>query len=70
MANASQFSQVPTPLGFGEAMVSEWQAAGLLKVSVLKPVTTIEQGLVLRTMGSLSTVDTRTLRDRLADVIA
>ena len=47
-------SQVREPLGFGEAMVADWQAAGLLKVSVLKPVvTTIEQGLVVRTLGTL-----------------
>ena len=42
-------SQVRTPLGFGEAMVGDWQGAGLVKASVLKPVfTTIERGLVLR----------------------
>jgi mRNA interferase MazF len=33
-------SQVRQPLGFGEAMVADWQAAGLLKESVLKPVLT------------------------------
>lgn len=49
-------SQVRTPLGFGEALVADWQGAGLIKPSVLKPVfTTIEQGLVIRTMGKLST---------------
>ena len=38
-------SQVRQPLGFGEAMVGDWQGAGLIKASVLKPVfTTIEQG--------------------------
>ena len=43
-------SQVRTPLGFGEAMVGDWQGAGLVKASVLKPVfTTIEQGLVFGT---------------------
>ncbi len=31
-------SQVRTPLGYGEAMVSDWQDAGLVKESVLKPV--------------------------------
>ncbi|HRP77387.1 MAG TPA: type II toxin-antitoxin system PemK/MazF family toxin, partial [Rhodocyclaceae bacterium] len=41
--------QVRQPLGFAEALVADWQAAGLIKQSVLKPVfTTIEQGLVLR----------------------
>ncbi|MFN9574531.1 MAG: type II toxin-antitoxin system PemK/MazF family toxin [Betaproteobacteria bacterium] len=48
-------SQVRTPLGFGESMVADWQGAGLVKESVLKPVfTTIEQGLVIRVMGHLS----------------
>ncbi len=40
-------SQVRMHLGFGEAMVGDWQEAGLVKTSVLKPLlTTIEQGLV------------------------
>lgn len=48
-------SQVRTPLGFGEAMVGDWQEAGLVKTSVLKPVlTTIEQGLVLRASWDIS----------------
>jgi mRNA interferase MazF len=51
-------------------MVGDWQGAGLVKVSVLKPVfTTIEQGLVLRVMGQLSAADIKTLREVLADVI-
>ena len=31
-------SQVRQPLGFGEALVSDWQTAGLIKPLVLKPV--------------------------------
>ena len=63
-------SQVRTPPGFGEATVADWQAAGLIKPSVLKPVfTTIAQGLVVRTMGTLSTSDLRTLRETVAQVI-
>ena len=51
-------------------MVSEWQAAGLLKSSVFKPVfITIEQGLVIRVLGQLSAADTQTLRRVVADVI-
>jgi mRNA interferase MazF len=56
-------SQVRQPLGFGEALVTEWQAAGLIKASVLKPVvTTIKQSLVIRTMGSLMADDINTLQ--------
>ena len=63
-------SQVRTPLAFGEAMVGDWQGAGLVKESVLKPVfTTIEQSLVLRVMGHLSAADIKTLREVVADVI-
>jgi len=63
-------SQVRQPLGFGEALVADWQAAGLIKPSVLKPVfTTIEQGLVVRTLGALSAADLRALRETLAQAI-
>lgn len=63
-------SQVRTPLGYGEAMIADWQGAGLVKESMLKPVfTTIEQGLVLRVMGRLSATDIKTLREVLGDVI-
>ncbi|MFH1870705.1 MAG: type II toxin-antitoxin system PemK/MazF family toxin [Pseudomonadota bacterium] len=63
-------SQVRTPLGFGEALITDWQAAGLIKSSVLKPVlTTIEQGLVIRTMGALSAVDLRSLRETITHVV-
>lgn len=63
-------SQIRTPLGFGEALVADWQAAGLLKPSVFKPVlTTIEQTLVLRVMGALSTADRRTLEGIIAQII-
>jgi mRNA interferase MazF len=31
-------SQVRTPLGYGEALVHDWEAAGLIKTSVFKPV--------------------------------
>ena len=57
-------SQVRTPLGFGEAIVTDWQSAGLIKLSVLKPVfATIEQSLVVRTLGALSVADTLILRE-------
>ncbi len=63
-------SQVRPSLGFGEALVADWQDAGLIKTSVLKPVvTTIEQGLVVRTMGALSASDLRSLREVIVQVI-
>jgi mRNA interferase MazF len=61
--------QVRQPLGFAEALVADWQAAGLIKQSVLKPVfTTVEQGLVLRSLGRLSDTDLRSLRAVVAQV--
>lgn len=63
-------SQVRQPLGFGEALVADWQASGLIKPSVLKPVfTTIDPGLVVRTLGKLSTTDLQTLREITSQVI-
>ncbi len=63
-------SQVRQPLGFGEALVADWQAAGLIKPSLLKPVfTTIEPGLIVRTMGTLSTADLHSLHEVIAQVI-
>ena len=60
-------SQVRTPLGFGEAIVTDWQSAGLIKLSVLKPVfATIEQSLVVRTLGALSVADTLIFREAVA----
>jgi mRNA interferase MazF len=59
-------SQIRQPLGFAEALVVNWQTAGLLKPSLFKPVfTTIEQPLVLRTMGTLNASDLNTLRTML-----
>ena len=63
-------SQVRQPPGFGEAMLADWQAAGLIKPSVIKPVfATIEQGLVQRTLGTLSAADLRALREAVAQII-
>jgi mRNA interferase MazF len=63
-------SQVRASLGYGEGLVDDWRTAGLIKVSVLKPVfSTIEQGLVLRVMGHLSATDLQTLQRLLEKVI-
>ena len=63
-------SQVRTPLAYGGSMVVDWQGAGLIKASVIKPVfTTIEQGLVVRAIGHLSPADIETLREVVRDVI-
>ena len=56
-------SQVRQSWSVGEAIVADWQGAGRIKASVLKPVfTTIEPGLVLRVMGHLLAPDVKALR--------
>ena len=60
MAITSQFRPTPT---LGEVWLSEWQAAGLLKPSVVKPVlATLEQILVIRKLGALAPEDQSALR--------
>ena len=63
-------SQVRTTLGFGEALIADWQAAGLLKPSVLKPVVfTVEAALLRKTLGKLTERDQHTLRDVLQTIL-
>ncbi|WP_376694082.1 type II toxin-antitoxin system PemK/MazF family toxin [Wenzhouxiangella sp. EGI_FJ10409] len=63
-------SQVRTPLAFGEAMIQDWQAAGLLKPSVLKPVVmTVEKAMLAKMLGQLSQADQRALRDAVRQAI-
>lgn len=51
-------------------MVADWQGAGLIKPSVLKPVfATIEQALVIRTMGAVAAADLKTRREVVGDVM-
>ncbi len=60
-------SQVKTPLMFGEMAIANWQAAGLLKPSVVKPViTTIQQDLVVKKLGQLSSIDYQSLKQLLS----
>jgi mRNA interferase MazF len=51
-------SQVKPIAKFGEVEVSDWQKAGLLKPSVVKPViTTVERRIVIRQLGRLEPAD-------------
>lgn len=63
-------SQVRTERGVFEVSIGEWQTAGLLKPSVVKPLlTTLEQGMILRRLGSLSTVDRSELKDGVGQLL-
>jgi mRNA interferase MazF len=67
MAITSQFRPSPA---LGEVWLSHWQAAGLLKPSVIKPVfATLEQGLVIRPLGRLHADDVAALRHALTGII-
>ena len=63
-------SQAHTAPDFATFPVIDWQAAGLLKPSFAKPVlTTLEQALVIRRMGSLSSRDQQSLRQMLTQIL-
>ena len=63
-------SQILRPAGaLGEALISDWQGAGLLKASLIKPVlATIEQRLILRKLGALQGNDVQVLRSALGQI--
>lgn len=51
-------SKVEKRSDVGECLIADWQGAGLLKPSAVKPaISTIEQVLVLKKLGSLSAND-------------
>jgi mRNA interferase MazF len=63
-------SQVRTPLQMGEALLSAWSAAGLLKPSVAKPVLmTVEKSLVLRRLGRLEGHDRQAVGAILREIL-
>jgi mRNA interferase MazF len=67
MAVTSQLR--PSP-GLGEIWVGQWQVAGLLKPSAIKPVfATLEQRLVLRQLGTLDADDQAAVRKAIAEII-
>ena len=63
-------SQIRANEGLGEVPVLDWQAAGLLKPSAIKPVfATLAQTLVLRTLGTLRQGDQTALRTGIGRLI-
>ncbi len=55
---------------FGETPIRHWQAAGLLKPSVAKPViTTIETSIVLLKLGHLAENDQEAARQNLEKIL-
>jgi mRNA interferase MazF len=63
-------SQLRPSGALGEALVADWQAAGLIKPSAIKPViTTIEGKLVIRHLGKLTAADQQALRNVVSKII-
>jgi mRNA interferase MazF len=63
-------SQVHSSSSLGEVQVVQWQAANLLKPSAIKPVfATLEQNLILKTLGALGPSDQAALREAIAAVL-
>jgi mRNA interferase MazF len=63
-------SQARPAGALGDVQLKDWQAAGLIKPSVVKPViTTIEQLLVIRRLGALKETDQTALKRALAAII-
>ncbi len=59
----------PTP-GMSEMWLSQWEAGGLLKTSVIKAVfATIEQRLVIRSLGRPHASDEIALRKAIGAII-
>ena len=57
-------SQMLSAAYFGDIAINQWQHAGLLKPSVIKPiVATIEKSLVIKTLGRLNIEDRNSLRE-------
>ncbi|AFY49159.1 growth inhibitor [Nostoc sp. PCC 7524] len=55
---------------FGELTITHWQAAGLLKPSIIKPVlTTIETSMVFRKLGQLQDLDRQNLQHLLQIIL-
>ena len=67
MAITSQVKPVQT---IGEVMVKDWQGAGLLKPSAMKPViTTIERGLIINKLGQLKEDDRTALERTIGQIL-
>ncbi len=67
MAITSQFGPSRS---LGEVWIDQWQAAGLLKPSAIKPVfATLEQGLIIRPLGKLAAADHTALKGVIGKIL-
>jgi mRNA interferase MazF len=67
MAITSRVKPAPS---FGEVAVGQWETAGLIKPSVIKPVfTTVEKSLVIRKRGTLHHDDQKALKKAIQTIL-
>jgi mRNA interferase MazF len=67
MAITSQLRPSPA---LGEVWISQWQAAGLIKPSAIKPVfATLEQAMIIRQLGTIFSSDQAALKKAITDVL-
>jgi mRNA interferase MazF len=63
-------SQVRSELGIGEAPVTGWREAGLIKPSILKPILfTLTRSLIVKRLGRLSGTDRKALQECLSTIL-
>jgi mRNA interferase MazF len=63
-------SQIRLKLGFGEAIIKGWKAAGLLKPSLIKPIIfTAEKSIIRKLLGQLEEEDNKNLKTVIDTVI-
>ena len=63
-------SQIRPAQVVGEIIVTDWQGAGLLKPSAIKPViATIERGLIIKALGRLKAEDLAALKRAIGQVL-
>ena len=63
-------SQLRPSALFGEVVITEWKAAGLLKPSIIKPIfATVENALLLRKLGRLGKEDRKMLQETLKTLL-
>ena len=67
MAVTSQVN--PSPF-YGDLVITEWEKAGLIKPSFIKPViATIHKKLILRKRGKLEDIDLEALKAVLGEIL-
>ena len=63
-------SQVKAKSTFAETLIENWQSAGLLKLSIVKPVVfTVDSSLIRKVLGRLSDQDNNQLRLELNSIL-